>query len=61
MSTGNTESSTEVYQSIDVKKPPAKEASLLRCNLVNFSYKEEKKGVAGYHLGIIQELFSFRD
>jgi hypothetical protein len=40
-----------------VKKPPVKEANLSR---VNFSYKEEKKGVAGYHLGIIQELFSFR-
>lgn len=46
---------------MDVKKPPAKEANLMRCNLVNFSYKEEKMGIAGYHLGIIQELFSFRD
>ena len=49
------------YQSTDVKKPPTKEANLLRCYLVNFSYKEEKMGVAGYHLGIIQELLSFRD
>lgn len=41
-----------------MKKPPAKEANLLR---VNFSYKEEKMGIAGYHLGIIQEPLSFRD